>query len=1381
MRTCLAGLIIALFSAWPAPAQEAPPPVDGWTLLHEESFEQPLTAAADGAMGDWLCLWGDAAVRDGALRGPGTLCLLKRLPGNQRVEYDARSEKPECYLGAELCSPSVTGSTYEKCYFGFRVKAKDSRVYVRGRRILQFPSYEVGRTYRVICQIEDHQATMWVDGKKVFDAAYRPMLRDAKRPHILLDLGDGGAIDNLKVFTKPDGEAGREKAQALEAETWRSDLNFAPSDEYVSPHVPYGKPYARGPVRALIAAQACAARGAVELAQRIDLAMDFVAEGPNNLYWRQHPLAAYPGPACGERMAELLKRPHDVIVLGAVPFSAYPRFLRAEILKQVDGGVGLVISGDKPPTDRDGALFDLFNGARPAAGNFPGARAKVAERGKGRVAFVDLPGPSPNDGSLKLFTGYQERDVEEFCRTVLWAARKEPAITISAETLTGKIERDALAARPLAVKIGGLDPGAAARLVLTIRRDLDRQYPFLYGGMFYQFRPYASWQTLARVESPASAECALKLPALPSGASSFDFRIEDSKGRVLAWRNVPIAITDAAGIDEILIGRQPDRLFKANEELAPVCFAPSDSLHALVKTTGAEGRRLRLGLIDREDRLLAVDTRPVTGGTAAFTLPLAAACHRLAVARAELLDGEVVRAELRAPVGLAPMPERTPAFRMRLYGCSLLRPDHTAAGISYRVGYGLSMPQSLLQHAWHDLELGDFQAETLAPAKSLTGGLRDPSYSDPDFRRRQCDAIRKYLQPAAAFGFRLFLCDEWTYAYQRDQKMQWPELANQDTSEPAKADYRRWLEAQYKDIAALNAEWGTQHAAFAQVDPPVYDKDPAKAPAEDLWPQIVDHRAFVDQSVAGFLKELADAAHEVSPLNVVGTSGHYDAGMWTGRDNYLWATLAPNIVTYRNHVLWQSFTPDKVGWWMGYGAELRDPARESARAWEALFTGIEQAYWGREEPPFLPDFTLGKAPAQYFAAQREIRDSGIGDLLMASRDDNRIAILYHPPSAMIANLRAWQKGASPTATNRDADFLGKDVEALLPPGAYHYVHTAQLISGDFGRYANPALIWLPRTEVLGDDEAAALRKYVEEGGVLVADVNAGQRDAHGKLREKGALDDLFGLRRAGPCGAPVKGEAVVDFPDGPDLKAALVGATPFELAGARSLATLTAAGLTAPAFFLNTPGKGKAIFLNYLPADRVGVGPVLRLAGLPSGPRLRGDTPLLRASYAFARGGVVCHALVAQLTAETPAAAVTLSLPEARHLYDVRARRYLGQLQNVPVLLEHPFKQVRILAAFPYRVLPPRVEGLAPRCPPGAPVRFAAFMDGSETHTLRLRVYGPDGLERAAYARTAATRDHRAEFAFHLARNDAPGAWKTTVTDVATGVETTATFEVKPQ
>jgi hypothetical protein len=1364
--------------------------LNGWQLVYEDSFEKTRPMQPDGVMGDWMALWGEGSIRDGALTGPVTVCLNKQIPGNQRVEYDARSAKPNCYVGAELCSSSPAGSTYEKCYFGFRVQGKDSRMFVRGKRVYQGPTYEPNRTYHVICQVEDYQVTLWVDGAKVFDQAYTPMLREGARPYILLDASDGGIIDNVKVYTKPAGAAGKERAQKMEAETWRNDLDYTPSTEFVTPHVPYAKPYAQGPVRALIAAWACAGRSAVELHERMDLELDYASEGPNNLHWRGNPLSTYPGPAGGERMAALLRNPHDVIVLGAVPFSYYPRFVQVEILRQVSEGTGLVLSHDQMPTVKDGKLFDLFKSAAAAPpGYFPDGRAQVTMLGKGRIAFVHLTDNARDDDFFKFFTGYSERSVEGFARTVLWAARKEPKVSLAMSFPAGHIERDALAGKPAQVRLVGADKDLPAKLILTVRQDLEAQYPFLYGTMYYQFRPYASWNDVARVESalrPATVphDVSLQLPPLPAGKYSFDLRAEDPQGRVVAWRNVPVEVTSATRLDDIRIGKSPDHLFKASEELAPVCFSSTDVLHAQVRATGPAGREVRLTLTDRDGRVVATAGKPLPPGeprTVVLALPLSAAYHRLLIATAELLDGQRAVSELRAPVGIAPHPERIPAFQMRLYGCSQLRPDLMAAGMSYRIGYRLSLPESLLCHSWHDMSLGDWRG-VLPPADKIVDGVREPSYSDPAFRKKKLDELRAYLQPAAAFGLKVFLCDEWAYAYVKDQRVLWPESALQDTSEPAKRDYREYLAAEYGNIAALNTEWGTNHQAFSQINPPVYDKNPAKAPPDAMWPQIVDHRTFVEKNVADYIKEVADVARDVSPLNQIGTSAHYDVGMWTGRDDFLWAKNGPHIVTYRNHVLWQSFTEDKVGWWMGYGEELRDPARESTRAWEALFTGIEQAYWGREEPQFLPDFALNKAPAQYFAAMREIRDTAIGDLLMSCAEGNMIGILYNPKSAVIANLQAWQAGVSPTVSNRDTDFLGKDVEALLPMGAYHYVHTSQVIADSYGRYARPTLIWLPRTEVLSEAEAAGLRRFVEAGGVLVADMNPGARDGHGRLAEKGMLDDVFGIRRTGNSMPPAKGDWTVKVADGAEVKAQLIGATPIEGTTAKAQATVLSGNKTSPAFLVNHLGKGKAICLNFLPSNAAAARPVLAAAGLPEQAKLDAPASAIRMVRRFARGGHAYYGCVSQLKEDQAPITATLALDQPRHVYDAKRKKYLGCISKVPLTFGYPFEQVQILACLPYQVDGVVVSGVQPGYAPGTAVNYeiAVRAAGAQAgiHTVRVRVYDPDGHERRIYAQSLQTQDGSAKGEFRLARNDAAGKWKITACDIATGVESVAAFDV---
>jgi len=74
-----------------------------------------------------------------------------------------------------------------------------------------------------------------------------------------------------------------------------------------------------------------------------------------------------------------------------------------------------------------------------------------------------------------------------------------------------------------------------------------------------------------------------------------------------------------------------------------------------------------------------------------------------------------------------------------------------------------------------------------------------------------------------------------------------------------------------------------------------------------------------------------------------------------------------------------------------------------------------------------------------------------------------------------------------------------------------FVHQDHLLGGALESQGFKVLI-LNRALCLSDAEAAAIRAFSSRGGVVIADHLCGVFDEHGKAREKGALDDLFGVR-----------------------------------------------------------------------------------------------------------------------------------------------------------------------------------------------------------------------------------------------------------------------------
>jgi hypothetical protein len=74
-----------------------------------------------------------------------------------------------------------------------------------------------------------------------------------------------------------------------------------------------------------------------------------------------------------------------------------------------------------------------------------------------------------------------------------------------------------------------------------------------------------------------------------------------------------------------------------------------------------------------------------------------------------------------------------------------------------------------------------------------------------------------------------------------------------------------------------------------------------------------------------------------------------------------------------------------------------------------------------------------------------------------------------------------------------------------------FIHQDHLLSGALEREGFKVLV-LNRALCLSNAEAAVIKAFAAKGGTVVADHLCGIFDEHGKARDKGALDDLFGVR-----------------------------------------------------------------------------------------------------------------------------------------------------------------------------------------------------------------------------------------------------------------------------
>lgn len=133
----------------------------------------------------------------------------------------------------------------------------------------------------------------------------------------------------------------------------------------------------------------------------------------------------------------------------------------------------------------------------------------------------------------------------------------------------------------------------------------------------------------------------------------------------------------------------------------------------------------------------------------------------------------------------------------------------------------------------------------------------------------------------------------------------------------------------------------------------------------------------------------------------------------------------------------------------------------------------------------------------------------------------RVGILYSPASLDVL----WLKDTEPDGVWWPSRAGRLDRELLPLAGtwwgwqllledvgaAFRFVDGAALAAED--GLAGLGTLVLPRAIVLSDAEAAGVRRFVDAGGLLIADAETGLFDELGRGRDRGALDDVFQIDR----------------------------------------------------------------------------------------------------------------------------------------------------------------------------------------------------------------------------------------------------------------------------
>jgi beta-galactosidase len=495
-----------------------------------------------------------------------------------------------------------------------------------------------------------------------------------------------------------------------------------------------------------------------------------------------------------------------------------------------------------------------------------------------------------------------------------------------------------------------------------------------------------------------------------------------------------------------------------------------------------------------------------------------------------------------------------------------------------------------------------------------------PGYSidDPAVRREMVEFLQAVAHDANGYSS-LYAWDVWSEPH----IVNWadfPYLKNPEFgfSPYTQARFRRWLQAKYKTLAALNRAWYRGFSSWSEVSAPRF-------PTILSFTDYIDWRMFILDKLAGDLKTRVDAIRSVDHTHPI-TSHAAAPGIFTDPrngygqpDDFLMAENADFFGTslYPKHaglirpLSYQNLTAGLdfersaghsagKAFWIGelqagqgvLGMRIAVPvtahdvtywmwetvahgAREIAiYAWYPMNAGYESGGYGL----IHLDGTL-TARARAAGKTAQIIERNAAAINRAQPAPAQVAILYNPLSYMV--------GGSEASLSKLGNAEHDSLEGL------HEAFSEAQIPVDFvspqdiadGRVRAYKILFLPFAMMISRKVAEGVKRYVEQGGTAVAGARFAWNNARGLASDQipgFGLTQVFGARERRIVPVKAARLLVEASPALPGMKAGeAVRGDAFQeelepLQGGRVLARFPDG---APAIVEKAYGRGKAVFV----------------------------------------------------------------------------------------------------------------------------------------------------------------------------------------------------------
>jgi beta-galactosidase len=386
--------------------------------------------------------------------------------------------------------------------------------------------------------------------------------------------------------------------------------------------------------------------------------------------------------------------------------------------------------------------------------------------------------------------------------------------------------------------------------------------------------------------------------------------------------------------------------------------------------------------------------------------------------------------------------------------------------------------------------------------RTVWGGRRHNCYSDADYRRLS-EAIVKQLAAHYADNKSII-------GWQIDN-----EISNADCRcHKCRANFQKWLEKKYGDLAELNRAWGThfwgqRFSDFAEI--PIPDQRSGNEWAISNPSACLDWMRFMSDMQVEFLDAQAKILQGACPdsqfithnfMGLHNSLNYYDLAKqidFVSWDNYpklfpaipYDASLAADIMRglKKQNFLIMEQTAGPLGW----ATFTRNPQPGELRkiCYQQLAHGADGQIWfrwrsctvGREQYWHGLLGHDGKAGRRYREAAQVAKEyQKLAPHLKGTTPRPQVAILYDYDSTWALKFQPGYADAS------HAEAIKRYYNALFRAGV-----TADIVKpgDDLRQYK---LVLAPHLHVLADPVASQLVEFVRSGGVLMADCRTGVKD-----------------------------------------------------------------------------------------------------------------------------------------------------------------------------------------------------------------------------------------------------------------------------------------------